>query len=238
MHSFILSFFMLLFMSSACLAQSPKGWLIYFGNTQLGDSKFALHHELQLRDHQFIGDHNQTLLRFGLQYNMSKKVALTAGYAYVHNEKMGSPNEPFSENRIYQEALIKHQISILQLRHRFRLEERFVENRQFSGRARYSLFLDIPLTPKKMAAGGVYAALYNELFINAIYGGEQLIGVPSSPSDTGFDRNRLYSGVGYKLRDNLGVQIGYMRQNVKGQSGTNQVLLSLHHNFKLGATQD
>lgn len=61
----------LLFTLTICIssqAQSLNGWLIYFGNTQIKESKFSIHHELQLRDYKIIGDHNQTLIRLGGQY--------------------------------------------------------------------------------------------------------------------------------------------------------------------------
>src|SRR5690606_41395276 len=86
-------------------AQHVQGWGIYFGNTALGKSKFSVHHELQLRDYKMVGDHQQTLLRVGLQYQALPSTSFTLGYGYIYTEAEGTPNLPFSENRIYQEAL-------------------------------------------------------------------------------------------------------------------------------------
>ncbi|KGE15166.1 hypothetical protein DI53_1084 [Sphingobacterium deserti] len=212
----------LLFFTPVLLhAQSLQGWGIYFGNTAIPNSKFSIHHELQLRDYKMLGDHQQTLLRFGLQYRANKAINVTMGYAYVYTENEGSPNLPFSENRIYQEALIQHNWDILRFRHRVRTEERFMRS-SLRGRARYCLFLDVPLTQSKMMKGGTYLALYNEVFVNVFAGGADA-----------FDRNRLYGGLGYKLLDNLGIQLGYMRQHIGNNAGTNNLLLSLHHQLKL-----
>ncbi|WDF68294.1 DUF2490 domain-containing protein [Sphingobacterium oryzagri] len=202
-------------------AQHLQGWGIYFGSTTLKDRRFSLQHELQLRDYKLVGDHQQTLLRLGLQYQATSSVSFTLGYGYIYNEWEDTPNNPFSENRIYQEALIRHSWNILRIRHRFRTEERFTGN-GFRGRARYCLFVDVPLTARQMQQGGLYFAAYDELFVNVL-----------APQTSLFDRNRLYGGLGLKVRDNLGVQLGYMRQHVGALPGTNHVLLSFHHQLKL-----
>lgn len=212
-----------IFITSVSFAQKdPQGWLMYFGQTKIKTSKFAIHHELQLRDHQLLGDHNQTLLRVGLQYQVKPYLTTTVGYGFIYNEQSGSPNNPFHENRIYQEALFSHKLQRTGMRHRIRLEERFVEGKDFSGRFRYCIFADIPFTQHGLGAKGWYAALYNEIFLNL-------------SDDDGmdfFDRNRAYLGAGYKVSDALGIQIGYMYQNVGTTSGTSHAMLSVHHQIK------
>lgn len=210
-----------LLLSTPFVATAQQAWGIYFGNTSLPDSRFSVHHELQLRDYQMIGDHQQSLLRLGLQYRLSDAVNLTAGYGYIYTEAEGSPNLPFSENRIYQEASFRQRYNIVRIRHRLRTEERFLRG-SFRGRLRYCLFLDIPLNDRQMNKGAIYAALYDEVFLNAF------------PEDNAvFDRNRLYGGLGYKVSEGLGIQLGYMRQHVGLLRGTNHLLLSFHHQIKL-----
>lgn len=203
-------------------AQSAQGWLIYFGSSQIKDSKFSIHHELQLRDYKLLGDHNQTLIRFGGQYQFKPYLQGTIGYGFIHSESEGSPNNPFDEHRIYQEALFSHNVTKMMWRHRLRLEERFIEYQDFRGRFRYCFFVDIPLNAKQFDKGGVYAAVYDEVFLN----------ISDSESIKTFDRNRAYLGIGYKLHKTLGVQLGYMRQNVGNNTGTNHALLSFHHKMK------
>lgn len=195
---------------------------MYFGQTKIKASKFAIHHELQLRDHQLMGDHNQTLLRVGLQYQVKPYLLTTVGYGFIYSEQPGSPNRPFNENRMYQEALFSHKLVGGSIRHRIRLEERFVEHKDFSGRFRYCLFADIPFTPYGLKAKGWYAALYNEIFVN----------LSDNDSMDFFDRNRAYLGAGYKVSDAVGIQMGYMYQNVGKTSGTNHAMLSVHHQIK------
>lgn len=206
-----------------CFAQNLQGWLIYFGNTKIKESKFSIHQEIQLRDYKIVGDHHQTLVRVGAQYQLKPYLVTTLGYGFIYTESFGEPNNPFVEHRIYQEALFNHSMGKAKIRHRLRLEERFIQNQEFRGRFRYCLFADIPLTDKGFAKHGAYIAVYDELFLN----------IADDANITVFDRNRAYAGIGYKFRDNLGVQLGYMFQNVGVQQGTNNVLLSFHHNLKI-----
>lgn len=110
------------------------------------------------------------------------------------------------------------------LRHRFRFEQRWVENQDFRTRFRYALFMDIPLNKPEMSVGAVYLALYNELFVNM----ENDIGDGRSVNT--YDRNRSYAAIGYSLRDGLKVQGGYMYQHSNGVE-KGQLQLSLHHSF-------
>lgn len=219
----ILLTLLFLFLMLPSFSQDLQGWLIYFGNTKIKDSKFSIHQEVQLRDYKVIGDHNQSLIRVGGQYQIKPYLVGTVGYGFIYTEAQGSPNNSFIENRIYQEALFSHAVKRTKVRHRLRLEERFIEHQDFRGRFRYSLFADIPLTARGFAKRGTYLALYDEVFVN----------ISDDPALKAFDRNRAYAGFGYKLVDQLGLQLGYMRQNVGSQNGTNHVLLSFHHNLKL-----
>ena len=63
-------------------------------------------------------------------------------------------------------------------------------------RLRYFLSAQVPLTKK--TDKGLYLSAYNEIFINTK---NQL-----------FDRNRIYSGLGYRINKNIRVEAGYMNQ--------------------------
>ncbi|GGH20889.1 DUF2490 domain-containing protein [Sphingobacterium alkalisoli] len=220
---FIFTCVFLFFSISTLFAQQQaQGWLIYFGNTAFKSSPLSIHHELQLRDYQLGGDHNQTLLRVGLEYAAKPWLSITGGYGFIYTEAENSPNNPFNEHRIYQEALLKHGVNRFSIRHRFRLEERFIADKSFRGRGRYGLFVDVPLTKADLGKDAVYMAVYNEIFLN----------ISEDDNLDIFDRNRLYGGIGYKVTNDLGIQLGYMLQHVEQKAGTNHVLLSLHHRMK------
>ena len=181
---------------------------------------------MQYRNWDLGGDLEQLLLRGGLTYRpKSTNALLTLGYANITSGVFGDSSSTSNENRVYQEALLPQKLgSKVYLRHRFRFEQRWVENQDFRTRFRYGLFLDVPLNGDDLNKGAVYFAFYNELFIN----GQRDIGDGRSVEI--FDRNRTYAALGYSLADNLRLQGGYMHQ-YGDTVEKGQIQLSLHQSF-------
>ena len=63
----------------------PGNWLVYIGSKQL-NSKWNLHHEVQYRNYNAIGNLEQLLLRTGLGYTIGAKSNLLLGYGYINSE--------------------------------------------------------------------------------------------------------------------------------------------------------
>ncbi len=202
------------------------GWYIYFWNTQLNESRLGFQGDIQYRNWNLLGDLEQLLLRGGISYSPENvNIRLTAGYAHITSGAYGDNDVTTSESRIYQEALLPHKLTDrLLFTHRFRYEQRWVENQDFRTRYRYNLFLNIPLNQPNLNKNAVYLAFYNELFIN----GERNIG--NNRRVQIFDRNRFYAGLGYGLTDKLRFQTGYMEQTTNLLS-KGQLQLSLHHTW-------
>ncbi|MBO2543423.1 DUF2490 domain-containing protein [Salegentibacter sp. BDJ18] len=219
-----------LFMSFSVNAQVDEdqtgAWYMYFWNTNFGESEWGLQGDIQYRNWDLGGDLEQLLIRGGLTYSpKNTDIKFTLGYGNITSGEFGEGNETSGESRIYQEALLPHKLSNrFYLTHRFRYEQRWVENQDFRTRYRYNIFLNVPLNQKNLNKNAVYLALYNEIFIN----GEREIG--DGRSVELFDRNRFYSALGYALKDNLKLQGGYMTQTTNTVS-KGQIQLSLHHTF-------
>lgn len=225
LYIFCFSFFC--YQASAQVESSQTGaWYIYFFNNQFKNSQFGIQGDLQYRNWNVIGDLEQLLIRTGLTYTPKDfNVLLTLGYANITTGDFGDSSETSGENRIYQEALMPQKIgNRLYFTHRFRYEQRFVENQDFRTRYRYNLFLNIPLNSKSLDKGAIYTALYNELFIN----GQEDIG--NGRTVELFDRNRTYLGMGYVLGPGKRIQLGWMNQKTDAW-GKGQLQLSFHHNF-------
>lgn len=201
-------------------------WYMYFFNARADDSRWGVQGDIQYRNWDLIGDLEQLLLRGGLTYSpASANLMFTLGYANITSGEFGPGDAKAREDRVYQEALLPQKIgSRVFLRHRFRFEQRWVDDQDFRTRFRYGLFMDIPLNRTDMQQGALYLALYNEVFIN----GERDIG--SGRRVEKYDRNRFYAAIGYSLQDNLRVQAGYMRQNTDAVN-KGQLQLSLHQTF-------
>ncbi|TVZ58451.1 uncharacterized protein DUF2490 [Flavobacteriaceae bacterium MAR_2010_105] len=189
---------MLMFPTLASGQDSDFGnWMMYFGNKKI-DSKWNLHHEVQYRNYNTIGDLEQLLLRAGLGYNITENTNLLVGYGYVLSENyIVDSDEKFqvNEHRIYQQVISKQKFKGLSVQHRYRFEQRFVED-NFKLRFRYFLGANVQLSKKE--TNRCYLSAYNEIFINT--------------ESNVFDRNRLYGGFGYKISDSVRVELGYMNQ--------------------------
>ncbi len=181
-------------------------WLIYIGNKKV-DSKWNIHHEVQYRNYNAIGDLEQLLLRTGIGYNLTENGNnLLLGYGYIHSENyLGQSDEKVSigEHRIFQQFITKQKVGKVGLQHRYRFEQRFVAD-DVKLRFRYFLGINVPLTNLNEGKNPLYLSIYNEIFINSV--------------GNIFDRNRLYGGIGYKLNENLKMELGYMNQFLNQQS--------------------
>ena len=193
-------------------------WLIYIGNKKLNNG-WNIHNEVQYRNYNAIGDLEQLLLRTGIGYNLTENNNnILLGYGYILSENyIGETDEKVSvnEHRIFQQFTTKQKIGKVGLSHRYRFEQRFVED-DFRMRLRYFLGINIPLQYKEDGKNPLYLSAYNEIFLNT--------------ESSVFDRNRVYGGLGYKFSNALRMELGYMNQFFEN-SGRDQINLIAFVNF-------
>lgn len=201
-----------------CSQSSEFGdWLIYFGNKKFNES-WNLHHEIQYRNYNAIGDLEQLLIRGGVGYNLTpsnNNVLLGYGYILSNNYIGDGEKTSNSEHRIYQQFQSSNTFGRTTIKHRYRIEERFTEE-DFLMRFRYFLALNVALTNKTITDNTLYLSLYNELFIGN-----------KTPL---FDRNRVYGGLGFKFNKALKIELGYMNQIFDG-GGRDQLNIVLFATF-------
>ncbi len=193
-------------------------WLIYIGSKKI-DSRWNWHHEIQYRNYDAIGDLEQLLLRTGVGYNLTENNNnLLLGYGFINSQNYTSNSDEkvaVDEHRIYQQFISKQNIGAIAVQHRYRFEQRFVED-DFKMRFRYFLALKIPLSNKEVSDKSFYLSAYNEIFLNT--------------KGTIFDRNRLYGGLGYHLSSKIRLELGYMNQFFQ-TGGRDQINLIAFANF-------
>lgn len=148
---------------------------------------------------------DQYILRGAIGYKPKRWFEVYQGYAYIHNY----PGKDVQENRIYQQAGVGHVLfKRIQVLHRLRTEQRFIENRDgCANRVRYMLRLATPIRNTRW-----YLATYNELFVNL----NSLDGGPNA----GIDQNRLYGALGRQVNQKLRLEVGYQYQYVNRSDPT------------------
>lgn len=119
------------------------------------------------------------------------------------------------EHRIYQQFITKQQFGRVGLQHRYRFEQRWIED-NFRLRIRYFISTNIALNNSKMTDGTFYLSAYNEVFLNT--------------RATVFDRNRFYIGLGYRLNKMVRFEVGQMKQTLNN-GVRNQLNLIAFVNF-------
>jgi hypothetical protein len=193
------------------------GWYNYFGRFKLSD-KLGLHTEYQWRRENVITDWQQSLLRIGLNYNLNPRVLLRAGYAWIETFPYGeypinALGRDFTEHRIFEMLQLSHKEGIIDLSHRFILEQRFVGKYSSAAvkkedaypllnRMRYMLRLQTALTGKEIKDKTAYIAVYDEIFI----------GFGKNVNANVFDQNRVGALIGYRFNKNVNIEAGYLNQ--------------------------
>ena len=157
----ILYTLLLLLPFQAAAQESETGnWMMYFGNQKLSD-RWNWHNEIQYRNYNFAGDLEQLLLRTGIGYNLSaNNNNLLLGYAYIHGEPYIAGTDEktnVNEHRIFQQFISRQQFGRFYLQHRYRIEERFIED-DFKMRFRYFLGLNVPINKKEMVSKAICMA--------------------------------------------------------------------------------
>lgn len=196
------------------------GWMGYFGTVKISD-KYSIHSEYQWRRDNYINDPQQGLLRLGLNYQANQKLQLRMGYAWIETQPYGdfpinSFGKDFTEHRIYQMATLTDKITLLDISHRFMLEQRFLgrytnqnlekeDDYLLLHRLRYMLRVQLPLKGATIANDTPYLAAYNEI----------IIGFGKNVNENIFDQNRLGLLLGYKFNNKFRLEAGYLNQTVQ-----------------------
>lgn len=191
-------------------------WYMYFGNNKISE-KFNFHNEVQYRNFNAVGDLEQLLLRTGIGYDLTENNNnVMLGYAFILSRPFvnGEKTENI-EHRIFQQYTTKQKFGRFNLQHRYRLEERFLQD-DFRMRFRYQIGLSLPLNNKEMLPKTLYASLYNEIFLNL-----------DSPT---FDRNRVYGALGYVINKNMKIEVGYMNQ-LQENKNRGQIQIGFYNNL-------
>ncbi len=223
------------------------GWFGNFVTIKFGE-KWSGHLEYQWRREDIIKTWQQGLFRTGINYNLSSKLTVRLGYAWIETFNYGdiplqTAGKRFPEHRIYQMVSINDNIGKAEMNHRFLLEQRWVgrytnvtllkpDDFTFTNRLRYMNRIQFALGKKKIVDKTAYAALYNEI----------IIGFGKNVAENVFDQNRLAILLGYKFNSKVKIESGYIYQIAQlGRELNNQnifqhnngLIFNAYYNFNL-----
>lgn len=194
------------------------GWWSYAGDHPLGNSKWGLHLETQVRRHNVATQWQQLLIRPAVNYSIKPNVMVSAGYGYIATSRYGDypVAVPFPEHRFYEQLQITEKLGRVGVVHRLRLEQRELgelrvlpngdrEHTRWrhENRLRYMYRVLIPIQ------GRWSIAIYDEVLIN--FG--------KNVANNVFDQNRLYGAIGYNLPKKSRLEVGYLEQTLQQRNG-------------------
>ncbi len=183
-----------------------NSWFTYSGNHKMNE-KYSIHTLYSFRRNDFVKNWQQSLLRLGINREIKENLIVTLGYDWVETFPYGE--QPIAkqetEHRPFEQIILKNAVGRFKITHRYRLEQRFIENNStylFRNRLRYRFILTVPLNHKKMGGKTFYFAAFDELFIS----------VGKSIGSHYFNQNWAYLGIGYQFNEKTKMSIGYMNQ--------------------------
>lgn len=210
--------FCLLLLNFSAIAQTRERvtqatqWALVGANVKISERITGLV-ETQFRQVESF-DPMQYQLRTGVDIKLNDRWSvMPLAYVYTWNTKYGKQPASFvnHEHRIWQQVTYKHAVSKIQIQHRGRLEQRFLQTHsmedgvetyhgydQYLNRFRYRLMATIPLGVEKVMPNSYFLSVFDEFFMS--WGKGVTYHRP--------DQNRVFAGVGYQFKQPFSVQLG------------------------------
>jgi len=202
-------------------AQSPASpkllWLTYSADHAV-TSRWELHFDGSYRP--TIGSPaRQWMVRPGANLNLTGRLKLSLTYSYfdTHPNGLEQDEGETREQRSHQQIEYSMPWRRAVLRHRFRMEERWLSSPdhasqtprwRWQDRPRYLLRLDLPLHRNGDPVLLPVFTLYDEVLFSF-----------ASPAASAFEQNRIYTGLTWRLRPGFSLETSAMHQALKTLSG-------------------
>lgn len=222
----------------AAFAQTPATpkifWLFYSADHPLSSPRWGLHFDGRYRP-TAGSSARQWRVPPGVNLSITAGLQLSLTYSYfdTHPNGLERDEDETREHRMHQQLEYSVPWRRIVLRHRFRMEERWISGPRHNGhspawrwqdRPRYMLRMDLPVRPNGSLAPVL--TLYDEVLFSF-----------ASPAASAWEQNRIYSGLTWKLRPGLFFDTGALHQALKSPAGPFRhnviFLLMLRNNLPL-----
>lgn len=165
----------------------------------VANDKWSAYTEFQLRSLSPADKFYYYELKVGATYSFLEKYSFTLGTGLYNTFSEGPGFDGYSkqkEFRVWQQFISDQKLSIVEIEHRYRVEQRFKDT--YDNRFRYRLSASVPINKKEITAKTLFATVYDEVFFT-----------DDLPH---FSRNRFHLGAGYLFNKNTTLQMGWLRQ--------------------------
>lgn len=202
------------------------------------NDKFSVSGLYSWRRYDLVNTWQQSLARIGFNYKVKNNFTVTPGYDWVVTFPYKKGYD-FAEHRLFEQFTIKNKIGRVGITHRYRLEQRFLENiklndaseyvsngYRFRQRIRYRFILTVPLNHKEMTDKTLFVSVFNELFLN----------IGKGAGVRPLDQDWVNAALGWKFNKSTSLKLGYQNQYfIKGNGydvEQNHILfIGFNHNF-------
>lgn len=182
-------------------------WTSINANASVSD-KWSILADFHMRRNSFLKEPGFFLIRTGAAFKPRPNIAIAAGYAHLWSatEKIGLNYYYLNENRAYEQAILTHPIGKINMLHRFRNEQRWIEYTvndtpsgefRFTNRVRYLLNLRIPFSD-------------NPKYPQLLLADEIMLHFGKAVTQSNFEQNRIFVGINQPLSKSISFDLGYM----------------------------
>lgn len=193
-------------------------WFSYSGDHPV-KGKWGVHLEGGWR-RMDDADWKQWFVRPGVNYQVSRNVQISGAYSYYMTRPAGMDWDyaSYPEHRLHEQLTVSHRLKALPLRHRWRVEQRFIGSAAGDGgaertwdrryRTQYQIRSDIPLKRGEGQRTVLSLGLYEEVFLRI-----------HTPGASAFEQNRMYAGLTYRPSSTLAFEGGAFSQRYRRIGG-------------------
>jgi hypothetical protein len=222
------------------IVDQNNAWVWYVGNHRLSEH-WGVHTEYGWRRNDFFRNWMQSQIRVAAEYYTKAGPQFAAGYSLINTYQYGAQPSSyrFVEHRTYEQFSTSQQFGRFYTSNRFRVEQRWVENKvkntnseyvrfdddpfTYRNRVRYKYTVNFPLTRKTMDDNTLFLSVSDEIFINA---GREI-------KLNSLDQNRAMAAIGWRIDKNRNIIVGYLNQYlIKG----NATQIERNHTLQVGIT--
>ena len=162
---------------------------------------YTLWTEVQTRTQDLYSAFYYHELKCGAFYNFpkSRSSVFLGGGRYTTYNYSGNFKSPVSseEFRIWEQFVLNNGYNHLNIEHRYRLEQRWINN-NFKPRLRYRINPTFAINHSSIVPKTLFVSAFDEIFIGN--------------ANPHLERNRYYIGIGYQFSNSFAFQSGYINQ--------------------------